>query len=170
MATKDIIPTPDSRRSTRPASPTGANRAPASTRSSRRTTPSAPSRKKSSALFSPSRRRGSGGSASPSPRALPPCCCAVIWLFFKGIGVWGITHARRVGLRHHQLRLVDRYRPRRHPHLRHPAALQAELAKFHQPVCRSDDTVRRRLRRHVPLIHTGRPWLAITGSSPIPTP
>ena len=55
-----------------------------------------------------------------------------------------------VGLRHHQLRLVDRYRPRRHPDLRHSAAAEADLAQLDQPLRRSHDAVRRGLRRHVP--------------------
>ncbi len=53
---------------------------------------------------------------------------AVTWLFLKGVGIWGVTMPWRLGLRHHQLRLVDRYRPRRNPDLGDSAALQADLA------------------------------------------
>jgi len=37
-------------------------------------------------------------------------------LVFTGIGIWATT-SRSAGLRHHQLRLVDRHRPRRHADL-----------------------------------------------------
>jgi hypothetical protein len=37
-------------------------------------------------------------------------------------------HPRRMGIRHHQLRVVDRYRPRGNPYLGDPSALQADLA------------------------------------------
>ncbi len=56
----------------------------------------------------------------------------------------------RLGVRHHQLRLVDRHRPRRHADLGDPAALQAGLAHVDQPLRRSDDAVRRRLRGDLP--------------------
>ena len=62
----------------------------------------------------------------------------------------GRHHSRRVGLRHHQLRLVDRYRPRRHADLRDSPALQAAVAQLHQPLCRGHDHLRRLLRGHLP--------------------
>ena len=48
----------------------------------------------------------------------------------RGVGIWGINIPGRLGLRHRQLRLVDRYRPRRNADLRHSAAAQAELAQL----------------------------------------
>ena len=62
----------------------------------------------------------------------------------------GYSHSGHVGLRHHQLRVVDRYRPRRNADLRHSAAAQSAVAQLHQPVRRSHDAVCRGLRRHVP--------------------
>ena len=62
----------------------------------------------------------------------------------------GEQHPRRLGLGHRLLRLVDRHRPRRDAHLRHPPAPPAELAELDQPVRRGDDGLRGRLRRHVP--------------------
>ena len=62
----------------------------------------------------------------------------------------GASTSRWLGLCHHQFRVVDRYRPRRHAHLRNSVAAEAELAQLHQPLRRSHDAVRRGLRRHVP--------------------
>ena len=62
----------------------------------------------------------------------------------------GQQRAGRLGVRHHQLRLVDRHRPRRHADFGHPAALQTGLAHVDQPLCRGDDAVCRRLRRDLP--------------------
>jgi molybdopterin-containing oxidoreductase family membrane subunit len=45
-------------------------------------------------------------------------------------------------------------------HLRDPPAAQTAVANLHQPVRRGDDALRRRVRGHLPLFHTGRPWLA----------
>ena len=53
---------------------------------------------------------------------------AVTYLFLKGVGIWGINVPGGVGLRDHQLRVVGRYRPRRHADLRDSAAAQANLA------------------------------------------
>ena len=62
----------------------------------------------------------------------------------------GRYDSRRLGLRHHQLRVVDRYRPRRHADLGDSAAVQADVAQLDQPLRRGDDDLRRGLRRHVP--------------------
>ncbi len=62
----------------------------------------------------------------------------------------GQQPAGRVVVRHHQLRLVDRHRPRRHAHLGHPAAAPADVAHLHQPLRRGDDALRRGLRGDVP--------------------
>ena len=68
----------------------------------------------------------------------------------------------RLGLRHHQLRLVDRHRPRRHADLGDPAAAAAGVAHLDQPLRRGDDALRRRLRAACSrCFHTGRPWLAL---------
>ena len=82
-------------------------------------------------------------------------------LFFEGVGHLGHEQPGRLGLRDHQLRLVDRHRPRRDADLGHPAAAStAGLADLDQPLRRGDDALRRRLCRIFPLIHVGRPWLA----------
>src|SRR5690606_21165648 len=57
-----------------------------------------------------------------------------------------------LGLRHHQLRLVDRHRPRRYPDLRASAAPAPGVADLDQSLRRGDDAVRRRLRGHLPAL------------------
>ena len=86
---------------------------------------------------------------------------AVTVLFMKGIGIWESAHAGDVGVRHHQLRLVGRHRPRGHPDLGDLAPAQARLANVDQPLRRGDDPVRRRLRGADAglRIHLGRPWV-----------
>ena len=69
------------------------------------------------------------------------------WLLLNGIGIWGNNVPGGVGVRHHQLRLVDRHRPRRHADLRDSAALQAAVAHVDQPLRRSDDDLRRACAR-----------------------
>ena len=82
-------------------------------------------------------------------------CCS------KGIGHLGHQHPGRLGLRHHQLRLVDRHRPRRHADLGDPAAAAPGVAHLDQPLRRGDDALRRGLRRAVPAApHWAGPWLA----------
>jgi hypothetical protein len=72
----------------------------------------------------------------------------------------GKQPAGRLGVRHYQLRLVDRHRSRRNADFRDSAAAQSKMAHVDQPFRRSDDAFCRRLRRMFPLLHTGRPWLA----------
>ena len=67
---------------------------------------------------------------------------ALTWLFLKGVGIWGVTIPGRVGIRHHQLRVVDRYRPRGHADLGDSAAVQADVAQLDQPLRRGDDDLR----------------------------
>ncbi len=81
----------------------------------------------------------------------------------------GHQHPGRVGLRHHQLRVVDRHRPRRHADLGHSAAAQPAVAHLDQPLCRGHDAVRRGLRRAVPAPASG-PSVVFYWLSPIPTP
>ncbi len=45
-----------------------------------------------------------------------------------GVGTWGFGPSGHVGLGHHQLRVLDRYRSRRHAHLRHPFPAAPEVA------------------------------------------
>ena len=61
----------------------------------------------------------------------------------------GRDHPDRLGLRHRQLRVVDRHRPRRHADLRHSSSAAPVVAQFHQPFRRSHDAVRRGLRRNL---------------------
>ena len=72
----------------------------------------------------------------------------------------GQQHPRRLGLRHHQLRVVDRHRPRRDADLGDPAPVPAEVAHLHQPLRRDHDPVLGDVRRLFPLLHVGRPWFA----------
>ena len=71
-------------------------------------------------------------------------------LFAQGHRHLGHQHSDRLGIRDHQLRLVDRYRPRRNADFGDSVSAEAGLAHIDQPVLGSDDAVRRGLRRHVP--------------------
>ena len=62
----------------------------------------------------------------------------------------GHYHPDRLGIRDHQLCVVDRHRPRRNADLGDSVFAPAELAELDQPVCGSDDVVRGGLRRHLP--------------------
>ena len=102
-------------------------------------------------VVTPARRRAGGSSASASPS----CCVMMLFdaiskLFVKGIGIWGNNVPVGLGVRHHQLRLVDRHRPRRHADLGDPAPAAAALAHLDQPLRRGDDALRRGLRRTLP--------------------
>ena len=107
-------------------------------------------------------------------RASRSCCCrrcSTRWacLLFTGVGRVGHQHPRRLGLRHHQLRLVDRHRPRGHADLRHPPAAAAGLAHLDQPLRRGDDAVRGRLRGASSRSSTpAGPWLAAYWLFPYP--
>ena len=68
----------------------------------------------------------------------------------------GHKHPGRVGLRHPELRLVDRHRPRGHADLGDPAAAQAGMADLDQQVRGSDDALRGRLRGVVPAASHGQ--------------
>ena len=71
-------------------------------------------------------------------------------LVLVGVGIWGNNVPVGWAIRHHQLRLVDRHRPRRHADLGDPAALPAAVADVDQPVRRSHDAVRGGLRGDLP--------------------
>ena len=75
---------------------------------------------------------------------------ALAWLLLKGVGIWGNNIPVGWAFADHQLRLVDRHRPRRHADLRDPAALQAAVAHVDQPLRRSDDDLRGHVRRDLP--------------------
>ena len=102
-------------------------------------------------------------------RAAACCCCyAMADAALQGRRHLGHQRPGRLGLRHHQLRLVDRHRPRRHADLGDPAAAAAGLAHLDQPLRRGDDALRGGLRGHLPdLPH--RPAVArATGCCPYP--
>ena len=71
-------------------------------------------------------------------------------LLIKGHRHLGQQRSRRLGVRHHQLRLVDRYRPRRHADLGDSAAVPSAVAHLDQPLRRGDDALRGRVRGDVP--------------------
>ncbi len=77
----------------------------------------------------------------------------------------GKQPAGRLGVRHYQFRLVDRYRPRRNSDLRHPFAAQSKMAHLDQPLCRGDDAFRRGLRGDVPAAAHRASVAALTGCS-----
>ena len=75
---------------------------------------------------------------------------AVTYLFLRGRRHLGHRDTGGLGLRDHQLRVVDRYRSRGNPDLGHPAAAEAIVAQLDQPLRGSHDAVRGGLRRYVP--------------------
>ncbi len=87
--------------------------------------------------------------ALPASRSRSPASSAtcVGYLFWQRRRRLGKQRPGRLGLGHHQLRLVDRYRPRRHADLRHPLPVPAEVAHRDQPLRRGDDDLRGHLRR-----------------------
>ncbi len=66
----------------------------------------------------PTRRWAGSRSSAVGGAGATMLLVAVTWLFLKGTGHLGGHAAGGLGLRHHQLRLVDRYRPRRNADLR----------------------------------------------------
>ena len=82
----------------------------------------------------------------------------------------GHQHPGRLGIRHHQLRLVDRHRPRRHADLGDPAAAAPDVADLDQPLRRGDDALRRGLRRASSRCCTWAGRGSSTGCSRIRTP
>ncbi len=64
----------------------------------------------------------------------------------------GQQPADRLGVGHHQLRVLDRYRPRRNADLGDSVSVPAEVADLDQPVGRSDDAVRGDVRGHFPAV------------------
>ena len=81
----------------------------------------------------------------------------------------GQQQPRRLGVGHHQLRLVDRHRSRRHAHLRHPVPVPPEVAHQHQPLRRGDDDLRGHVRGALPG-HPHRPALVRLLHVPDPEP
>ena len=67
----------------------------------------------------------------------------------------GHRYSGRLGFRHNGFRLVDRDRSCRHVDLRHLVAVAPAVADFHQPHCRSDDHLRRDVRRAVSVVAPG---------------
>ncbi len=55
---------------------------------------------------------------------------AVCWLFYRGVGVWGVNIPDRLGIRHRQFCVVDWYWPRRNADLRHFAPAAAVVAQL----------------------------------------
>ena len=92
--------------------------------------------------------RLAGASGSPSAFAADAAPDVAVTLAVRhGRRHLGHQHPRRLGLRHRQLRLVDRDRPRRHAHLGDPAAAAPGVAHLDQPLRRGDDAVRGDVRR-----------------------
>ena len=76
-----------------------------------------------------------------------------------GVGIWGINIPVGLGLRHHQFRLVDRHRPRRHADLGHSAAAAPEVADVDQPLRRGHDASSPSCAPACSrCLHLGRPW------------
>ena len=93
---------------------------------------------------------------------------ALVTLFYAGMGIARRQPAGRLGLVHHQLRLLDRHRPRRHADLGRALPVPPAVAHRHQPRGRGDDALRGGLRGHLP-DHPPRAGRGSpTGSSRIP--
>src|SRR5205807_8679917 len=60
------------------------------------------------------------------------------------------ARAPDVGDVHHELRVLDRYRPRGHADLRDPLSVSRAVANAHLSCCRGDDDLRGPDRRPVP--------------------
>ena len=60
-----------------------------------------------------------------------------------------------LGMGYHQLRFLDRYRPRRNTDFRHSFSNTSEMADFGQPIGRSDDNFCRDLRRDLSRLPRG---------------
>ena len=70
----------------------------------------------------------------------------------------GAESPGRLGVGHHQLRFLDRYRSRRHSHFGDLVFASPKMAHLDQPFGRSDDAFRGHLRRDFPR-HSRRPRL-----------
>src|SRR5207237_5131788 len=69
--------------------------------------------------------------------------------FYRGRDL-GAEPSRRLGLGHHQFRVLDRYRARRHFDFGHSLLAATEMAYFDQSFRGSDDTFRGDLRGNFP--------------------
>ena len=82
----------------------------------------------------------------------------------------GATTSRSLGVRDHQLRLVDRHRPRGHVHLGDPVPVRADVAHVDQSLRRGDDDLRGRCRRRSFRCSTSAGRGSPTGCSRYPNP
>ena len=85
----------------------------------------------------------------------------VAWLFWEGIGVWGLNSPVGWALGHHQLRLLGRHRPRRHADLAPSCSCSARSgAPSINRVAEAMTIFAVMCARIFPGIHVGRVWLA----------
>ena len=88
------------------------------------------------------KKRGSSDSPSLSRLFLLFCVAGRLSALSRRRDL-GHQHSGRLGICDHQFRLVDRDRPRRHVHFRHPAAAVSKMAHDHQSLHRGDDACSR---------------------------
>ncbi len=86
---------------------------------------------------------------------------AVSYQIATGVGTWGLNTHRRLGIRHHELRLLGRHRTRGHADFGHSVSVPPEVADFGESVGRSDDPVRGDVRRHFPHHPHGPPLAGV---------
>ena len=104
-------------------------------------------------------RRGAGRAADtdrlvallhPFPRAPRPSRRGGLVAVLGGDRHLGPQRPRRLGVGHHELRVLGRHRPRRDAHLGDPLPLPAEMAHLDQPLGGGDDHLRGHVRPDVP--------------------
>ena len=77
----------------------------------------------------------------------------------------GIEQNRGLGLGHHQLCMVGRYRSRWYSNLRRIVTLPPEMENGHQPLCRSDDYLLSSTGGSLPYYPHGTPLVGVLDSA-----
>jgi hypothetical protein len=93
-----------------------------------------------------------GGFALAAGFLLAVACCSPRASAFGASPRW-------LGLRHHELRVVDRYRPRRHADFGHSAAAESDWRNSINRFAEAMTLFAVACAGMFPLLHMGRPWL-----------
>ena len=103
-------------------------------------------------------RRGWWGLFAVALTLLALFVIAVAVTVFIGVGTWGNNIPVGVGIRDHQLRLVDRNRARRDAHLRDPSLAQQKWRTSINRFAEAMTLFAVMCAGLFPLLHLGRPW------------